>query len=159
MRIFSADDTGVDTNEKAGSIGESAVAGGADALLLSRVFQDSFDLTDAAADTPLTIQIPDNAIALRAWMEITTVVQDDNAHASTVAVKLEASDDVVTAAAASGAPWSSTGLKDTNLDGVAANMIKVAGAKVLTMEVGIVGPATKLIQGAGTIWIEYVVGN
>ena len=55
-------------------------------------------------------EIPANAIITNSYMRVITALVGSGA---TVAVSLVAANDIQTAAAISGAPWSTTGLKDT----------------------------------------------
>lgn len=56
---------------------------------------------------------------------------------ASVGVMLEASGDVVAVAAISGAPWSTTGLKDVVPDGTAAHVIKTSADKALSWVISV----------------------
>ena len=55
-------------------------------------------------------EIPDNAIVMGGWLEVETVPTSGGA--ATIGLDLNATDDILAATVISGAPWSSTGLKD-----------------------------------------------
>ena len=120
-----------------------------------RVYRDTFDLTGAVGDTALTVELPAGAGLVRAKVAITTPLTDTATNISTVSIMSEATTDIMAATTIDGAPWSTGGVKDTKLDGTAAASVLISVAKAVTMEVTLLGGATSITAGAGTIWIEY----
>tara|TARA_R110000868_G_scaffold84663_5_gene238594 strand:+ start:1009 stop:1881 length:873 start_codon:yes stop_codon:yes gene_type:complete len=80
-----------------------------------------------------TCIIPSGAIVYQAITNVTTAVTGASA---TVAVQLQAANDIHTAAAISGAPWSSTGLKAGTPVGTAATAILLTADRTAKVVVG-----------------------
>lgn len=98
--------------------------------------------------------IPANAVITNSYMDVHTVVTGVGA---SVAVHVEAADDIQAAAAISGAPWSTTGRKDTTAPepGTESGYIKTTVPRQVTIT--ITGAA--LTAGRFTVVIEYDVTN
>lgn len=76
-----------------------------------------------AASTP----IPNGAVIYDGYVEVLTLLASGGA--ATGAVQVEAANDTVNAAAVSGAPWSTTGVKSTIEAGAGANAVKTTAAR------------------------------
>ena len=89
---------------------------------------DFSKLGGAVGDFPLGIRVPSGARVIDAFAVVKTAATSTNSTA-TIAVKVEAANDIFTAAAVSGAPWSTTGRKQGIPD-----YATVADTKVTTAE-------------------------
>ena len=97
-----------------------------------------------------TTGIPSGAILLSAYLEVTTV--PTSAGAATIAVQVESAGDVQAAAAISGAPWSTTGVKLSSARTRAAAPVKTTAAR----DVSAVIATAALTAGAFRVYVEYV---
>jgi hypothetical protein len=95
-------------------------------------------------------KIPTNAIILTGVVEVDTAVTSGGS--ATVAVQVEAANDIVNAAAVSGAPWSTTGRKSTIPVGTGAASVKTTQAR----DISIVIATAALTAGAFDVYLAYI---
>ena len=103
--------------------------------------------------------IPDNAIIVRTWYEVTTTFAGDTDDSSTIKIGLEDQDnDVVAAAAisAGGNPWDA-GFAEGIQDGTAANYIKHSAARQLAVT-WTSNADSALTAGVMDVYVEWVQG-
>lgn len=105
----------------------------------------------AVGDIPLGVKLPKGALVREALINVITV--PTSAGAATIALKLEAAGDVQAAAAISGAPWSTTGIKLASLTRTAAP-VNLTLERELTATVG----TAALTAGVFEVLIEYELG-
>lgn len=98
----------------------------------------------------LGAQLPAGAVVLSAYIEVTTV--PTSAGAPTIALQLESAGDVQAAAAISGAPWSTTGVKLSSARTRAAAPIKLTAASQLAAVIA----TAALTAGAFRVYVEYI---
>lgn len=103
----------------------------------------------------LGVNIPDNAIITRAWVEVLTTLTSGT-DAATVALHAEGADDIVAAIAISngGNPWDA-GFHEGIQDGAAANMIKMSALRALTATVAV----EDLTAGKFNVFVEYYISE
>ncbi len=103
--LFDANGKLVDSNVLAGSVTTNTL----NALRVGK-WTYSFAVNGGASGTiPMTgLALPANAVVVGGVMDVTTIVAGAGA---TAAIQLESANDIISAAALSGAPWSTTGLK------------------------------------------------
>lgn len=94
--------------------------------------------------------LPAGALILSASIEVTTVPTSGGA--ATIAVQTESAGDVQAAAAISGAPWSTTGLKLSSARTRATVPLKLAAASDLSIVVA----GAALTAGAFRVYVEYI---
>lgn len=107
--------------------------------------------------------IPDNAVIVRAYYDVTTTFQDNgsagDADSATIKIGVEDQDNDVVAAVtiANGANAWDSGLHEGIQDGTAAAMVKLTAARQLavTWTAGS-GDSTALTAGAMEVFVEYV---
>jgi hypothetical protein len=104
----------------------------------------------AASTIVITAEkVPAAAVVLGGFMEVETAVTGAGA---SVAVQLEAANDIVTAAAISGAPWSTTGRKSVIPVFTGATTVKTTAAR----DISIVISAADLTAGVFDVVLFYV---
>lgn len=97
-----------------------------------------------------TAGLPAGAIILSAYIEVTAALTSGGA--ATVALQAENAGDIQAAAAVTGAPWSTTGVKLSSARTRAAAPIKLAAAS----DVSAVIAVAALTAGAFRVYVEYV---
>lgn len=104
----------------AGAIAESnlttALAGTVDGLGSLRVARFTFNPSATAglrtiAAHGLGVTIPISAVVVGGFVQVNTLFTSASTNTGTIAISVEGANDIITAAAVSGAPYSSTGLK------------------------------------------------
>lgn len=95
--------------------------------------------------------IPSGAIILGGVIDTTTAPTSLNSTA-TIAIQLNAANDLVTAAAVSGAPWSTTGRKALIPVFTAATMVKATAARDISAVVAV----EALTAGHFDVWVVYL---
>ena len=98
-----------------------------------------------------TGQIPAGAYITHGFAEVDTAVTGGGS--ATLAIHVEAADDIVAAAAVSGAPWSTTGLKSIVPVATGATAKKTTAARTITATVG----TAALTAGVVDVCLFYVV--
>lgn len=95
--------------------------------------------------------IPLGAVITNSYLDVITALASGGA--ATVAVQVEAADDIQAAAAVSGAPWSTTGRKDTTAPepGTETGYIKTTAARTVTIVIA----AAALTGGRFKVVVEY----
>ncbi len=94
--------------------------------------------------------LPVGAIVTNCYLEVLTALTSGGA--ATVAVQIESADDLVSATAISGAPWSTTGRKDTLVEpGTEAGYLKLTEVRQLALLVA----TADLTAGRFKVIIEY----
>lgn len=91
--------------------------------------------------------IPSGAILLAAYIEVVT--PPTSGGAATIAVQVESAGDVQAAAAVSGAPWSTTGVKLSSARTFAAAPVKTTAAR----DISIVIATATLTAGAFRVYV------
>ena len=94
--------------------------------------------------------IPSGAIVLGGLVEVTTPLTSGGA--GTAAISVEGSDDIVAAAAVSGAPWSSGGRKDVVPDMTGSASVKTAAARDIVLTIA----TADLTAGAFSVVLFYL---
>lgn len=94
--------------------------------------------------------LPAGALILSAYIEVTTAPTSGGA--ATIAVQAESAGDVQAAAAISGAPWSTTGLKLSSARTRAAAPLKLTAAS----DISIVIATAALTAGEFRVYVEYI---
>lgn len=74
-------------------------------------------------------QLPAGAYVIGGYVEVDTVVTSSGSGA--LAISVEAANDIVSSAAVSGAPWSSTGFKDVVPDSTGSTVVKTTAARYI----------------------------
>jgi hypothetical protein len=99
-------------------------------------------------------RMPKGAVITNSYMRVTTVPTSGGA--ATIAIECEAIDDIQAAALISGAPWSTTGLKDTTAPepGTESTYILTTTA---TRKITVVIAAAALTAGRFYVIVEYDV--
>ena len=114
-----------------------------------------YDFDDAGGDIGTIFlphdPLPIGAIVTNAYIENLTVPTSSGA--ATIAVQIEGADDIVAATAISGAPWSSTGTKDTDAPepGTESSYIKTTALRQLAIVIA----TAALTAGRFKVVIEY----
>jgi hypothetical protein len=96
-------------------------------------------------------QIPAGAYITHGFVEVDTAVTGGGS--ASLAISVEAADDIVAAAAVSGAPWSTTGLKSIVPVATGATAKKTTAARSVTATVG----TAALTAGVVDVILFYVV--
>lgn len=96
-----------------------------------------------------TALIPSGAIILGGFVEVTVVPVGAGA---SIAVQVEAANDIVSAAAISGAPWSTTGRKSIVPVFTGATTVKTTAAR----DVSVVISAAVLTAGVFDVFVAYI---
>lgn len=105
----------------------------------------------AVGDIDLGGNIPANSVILGGFVEVDTAITSGGS--ATVAVKVEGANDIVNAAAVSGAPWSTTGRKSVIPVFTGATTVKTSAARKVTATVA----TAALTAGAFDVVLFYVV--
>lgn len=97
--------------------------------------------------------LPLGAVVTNAYLDVLTALTSDGA--ATGALQIESSDDIIAATAVSGAPWSTTGRKDTDAPepGTESGYIKTTALRQLAFVIGM----AVLTAGRFKAVIEYDV--
>lgn len=77
--------------------------------------------------------VPSGAIVVGGFVEVTAALTSGGA--ATAALKIEGADDLIAAAAVSGAPWSATGRKSVVPNFTGANTIKTTAARDIALTI------------------------
>lgn len=107
--------------------------------------------------------LPAGAEIVGAGMYVTSAFTSDNTNSASIAIHVKSANDLITAAAVSGAPWSSatTAVKCTGTAGAAlafndpTKWIRTGAADQLTATT-VANGATAFTAGEATIWVMYV---
>jgi hypothetical protein len=102
----------------------------------------------AISSIDLGVGLPAGAVVIDGFMKVITVPVGSGA---SIGVMLVASGDVIAVAALSGAPWSTTGIKDVVPVGTAATMIGLTATKQLLFVIS----AAALTAGKVEICLRY----
>lgn len=136
------------------------VLGSIDGLGMMRVARATFDPTgDATMRTVaahgLGVTIPDKAVVCGGFMQVVTAPTSTNS-TSTIAIKANAANDISTAAAVSGAPWSTAGLKaiTPKANTPESTGIALTAAREITATVAV----EALLGGKVIIFLYYLQG-
>ena len=132
----------------------------ADGLLAMGVARFTFDPSLTAGSRTIDahgtgVTLPINAVVIGGFVEVNTVFHSEGADAGTIAISTEGADDIIAAAAVSGAPYSSIGLKAIvpKSNTPESTGIKCTAAREITCTVA--GQA--LTAGKLTGFLHYVV--
>jgi hypothetical protein len=90
----------------------------------------------AVSDIALGVTIPSGAVILGGYLDVQTILASGGA--ATAAIKVEAANDIINAAAFDGAPWSTTGRKSIIPVFTGATTVKTTAARAVTLTVGAV---------------------
>ncbi len=96
-------------------------------------------------------QIPSGAYITGGFVQVDTAVTSGGS--GTLAISVEGADDIVAAAAVSGAPWSTTGFKDIVPDNTGSTVVKTTAARSITATVA----TAALTAGVVDVVLFYVV--
>lgn len=128
-----------------------------DGLWIRRTARCTYDLAVAANRTvaahPMAVTLPANAIVVGGVAEVITAVTGEAS--ATLAVHIQTANDIIAAAAVSGAPWSTQGRKaivpkcNTPESG-----IKLTAAGAVTFTVG----TAALLTGKVVVYLDYYEG-
>jgi len=137
--------------------------GESDGISYKRVWRGSFAYSDGPVDGSYDVgdPLPDNAIIVRSYVDVTATFGGDGDDTSTIAITSgEAANDVVTAAAIkTGTPWD-VGFHEGIQDGTAANFIKMtAASNQPQVVVDVKSTDTALDEGSMVIYLEYVISE
>lgn len=107
---------------------------------------------DAGAQGTINLgaQLPSGAAILSAYIEVVT--PPTSGGAATIAVQLESAGDVQAAAAISGAPWSTAGVKLSSARTRAAAPVKLTAARQLAIVIA----TADLTAGVFRVYVEYI---
>lgn len=109
----------------------------------------------AVGDYGLRVRLPKGAIVINAFARVLTAFTSTNSTA-TIAVKVEAANDIFMAAAVSGAPFSTTGMKLAIPDLATVADYKVATAeREVTLSIAV----EAILGGKADFYIMYVVNQ
>lgn len=101
-------------------------------------------------DLTKTAAIPANAVIMGGFVEVDTALTSGGS--ATVAIKVEAANDIVNAAAISGAPWSSTGRKSVIPVFTGATTVKTTAARKVVATVA----TAALTAGVFDVVLHYI---
>lgn len=127
-----------------------------DGLTAVKEVRATFDfakLGGAIGSIALPVTLPEGAIVMDGMVHVLTAVTSGGA--ATVALQLEAAGDIVAAAAVTGAPWSTTGLKDIVPAGTAATAVKTTVARKPTVVIA----TAALTAGKFRVFLRYVTSE
>lgn len=148
--------------EAATAVVSSDISSTAGAVKVHRYDVGFADLNTAGSGVALLLgtAVPDNAVVLRTYIDITATFAGDGDDSSTIKIGLEDQDNDVVAAAAikTGTPWDA-GLHEGIQDGTMANALKLTAARQLAVKWTAVATDTALTAGAMTVFVEFVVGQ
>lgn len=137
-----------------------ALSGLGDGLGVLRVARATFDPTATAGQRTqaahnLGVTIPDKAIVVGGVVQVVTAVTSGGS--ATLALSVQSANDIITAAAVSGAPWSTTGLKaivpksnTPESTGIALTAARAITATVATAD---------LTGGKLHVFLHYLMGS
>ena len=123
---------------------------------VARIAKATYDFAvhgGAIGTVNLGVQLPANAIVLDGMVDVLTA--PTSADAATIAVQVEAANDIINAAAITGAPWSTTGRKDIIPVGTAATSKKTTVTRAISVVIG----AHALTGGRFSVFLRYVVSD
>lgn len=126
----------------------------ASALNVQKVTLNWADLEDGVA-LSLGEVIPNGAVVQKVYGFVSEAFSGDGDSSSTISLGFNTAADAQSAAAVSGAPWSSTGAKEF-LDGSAAEMVVLTADRRLTATLNVEATDTALDAGEIVIYVEYV---
>lgn len=132
----------------------------ADGLGRVRVARATYDISGgddgAVGSHGLGVTIPDNAIILDGVVDVITTFADGDDDSATIAIQVEAANDIVSAVAISdsGDPWDQ-GLQDVVPDGTAANMVRTTDDQEITAVVA----DDEIDAGKLVVFLRYVVSE
>lgn len=95
--------------------------------------------------------IPKGAVIIGGYMRV-VAAPDSAAHTATIAISVEGANDIVTAAAVSGAPWSTTGFKDIIPDNTGSTAVVTTAERYPTATVAV----QVLSVGTFDVVLEYI---
>ena len=137
---------------------EPLVSGDADGLGVLRVARATFDLAveanRAVGAHGLGVTLPAQAIVVGGFMEVNPALTGETD--ATLAMSVLSANDIQTAVAVSGAPWSTTGRKAIvpKANTPESTSIKLTAAKEITATVAVAA----LLTGKVTVYLYYVEG-
>lgn len=139
----------------------SAQAAGTQSVQLQKIHLTAAALVAAGTGVALGLgtAIPNKAIIKRVWADVTAGFTGDGDGSTTISLGFNTATDVKTAAAVSGAPWSTTGDKDFIEVDSAATRLKLSQTNQLTATMTINSTDTTLTAGACDIYVEWVQGS
>jgi len=105
---------------------------------------------------PTPVELPANAIVMGGFLDVNTLFTSANANNGTIAVSVEAANDIVTAAAVSGAPYSTIGRKaiTPKANTPESTAVKTTVARKITCTVAV----SALLTGKLTGYLYWVAG-
>lgn len=104
----------------------------------------------AVGNISLGVVIPSGAVVIGSLLHVTTAVEGAGADGL---ITLESSADIVADAGMEGAPWSSTGFKDTVQDGTGSTFIKTTADRTLLLTV----QDAVLTAGVFDVYLWYII--
>lgn len=126
-----------------------------DALKCVAAQYDFAKLGGAVGDYDLGVKIPAGAIIINAFAHVQTAATSADSTA-TIALKAETANNLFTAAAVSGAPWSTTGMKQAIPDlATVADYKTITAEAALTMSIAV----QALTAGKINFFVQYVVNT
>lgn len=146
----------------AGSVLSTDISSSDGARKIARVSVAYTDLTTAGTGVAFVsgVTIPDNAIILRTYYDVTTTFAGDGDDSSTIKIGIEDQDnDVVAAVAIKTATDWDIGLHEGIQDGAMANALKLTAARQVAVTWTAVATDTTLNAGAMDVFVEYVIGQ
>lgn len=131
-----------------------------DGAHVMQVAMATFDPSADASKRPigtygLGVILPVHAIVYGGFYDVNTAFTSAGANAGTVALSLEAANDLVTATAVSNAIFGTIGRKAVVPVSTAASTVKATTAKELTIAVA----GQVLLTGKLTVYVTYIVGK
>ncbi len=133
------------------TVGE--VAPGSDGVTHLQVARFTYDFSvsgGAVGSIPLDAVVPNGAVVTDGKVQVITPLASAT---GTAALQIQAANDVIAAAAVSGAPWSTAGVKDIVPAGTAATSIATTAARTVTLVVGTAALTAGKIVG----WLRFYV--
>ena len=139
---------------------EPLIGGDLDGLGVLRVARFTFDCADpdnlpiGAHGTGVTL--PAQAIVVGGFVDVNTKFDSDATDAGTIAISVQAANDIISAAAVSGAPYSTVGRKAIvpKANTPESTSVKTSTAKEITVTVAV----EPLLTGKLTGYLYYVEG-
>jgi len=139
---------------------EPLASGDAAGLGVLRVARFDFDCA-TAANRPIGahgtgVILPANAIVVGGFVDVNTKFDSDASDAGTIAISVQAANDIISAAAVSGAPYSTIGRKAIvpKANTPESTSVKTSAAKEITCTVAV----EPLLTGKLTGYLYYVEG-
>lgn len=137
------------------------LAGSADGLGTMRVARATFDPSANTLQRPIAaydlgVTIPINAVVCGGFVIVHTVFTSAGGNAGTVAISIQSANDIISAAAVSGAPYSTIGRKAIvpKANTPESTSIELTAARAITATVA----SQALTAGKLTVILFYVVG-